>query len=84
MYRDTYRIMTQVSRYVSHREIRYRDNTTPNHHKLPQTTTRIWDDSENDEKQANHRKPKQTTANLHQNTSKNESNFQLCGLNTQL
>ena len=26
-YRDTYRIVTQVSRYVSHREIRYRDNT---------------------------------------------------------
>ena len=26
-YRDTYHIMTQVSRYVSHREIGYRDNT---------------------------------------------------------
>ena len=24
--RDTYRIVAQVSRYVSHREIRYRDN----------------------------------------------------------
>ena len=28
-YRDTYRIVAQVSRYVSHRDIRYRDNTTP-------------------------------------------------------
>ena len=28
LYRDTYRIVTQVSRYVSHREIRYRDNTS--------------------------------------------------------
>ncbi len=27
-YRDTYRIGTQVSRYVSHRKIRYRDNST--------------------------------------------------------
>ena len=26
-YRDTYRIVAQVSRYVSHRDIRYRDNT---------------------------------------------------------
>ena len=26
-YRDTYHIMTQVSRYVSHREVGYRDNT---------------------------------------------------------
>ena len=25
---DTYRIVAQVSRYVSHPEIRYRDNTT--------------------------------------------------------
>ena len=29
-YRDTYRIVTQVSRYVSHRDFRYR--ATPNMH----------------------------------------------------
>ena len=31
-YRDTYRIVTQVSRYVSHRDFRYR--ATPNHQSL--------------------------------------------------
>ena len=37
-YRDTYRIVTQVSRYVSHREIRYRDNTT----NTPLEHCQIW------------------------------------------
>ena len=31
-YRDTYRIVAQVSRYISHRDIRYRDNTTRCHY----------------------------------------------------
>ena len=29
-YRDTYRIVTQVSRYVSHRDFRYRATPSPN------------------------------------------------------
>ena len=29
-YRDTYRILTQVSRYVSHRDFRYRATPTSN------------------------------------------------------
>ena len=35
-YRDTYRIVTQVSRYVSHRDFRYR--ATPTFYRLPVIT----------------------------------------------
>ena len=32
-YRDTYRIVTQVSRYVSHRDFRYRATPNDDHYK---------------------------------------------------